>query len=336
MDNPPEIDRFVKSENYRRALELPPRQTEEYRFLAQGEYNKNYLFRHPLTGKKLVLRLNFGSQMGLSRQIDYEYGALKLLERSGRTPAPRYVDGSLKDAPFGVLVMDWLPGRPPEYGSELLRAAPVLADIHSVPVPSGTFLLAPKNPMRAILEECETMVKVYMDWPGGGEHVKKKLRRLLDAGWTRADTAGHLLHRCCVNTELNNTNFLVNDGGTDFLVDWEKPLYSDPAQDLGHYLAPTTTFWKTDVILTSRQTESFIDEYLRCAAGRFCTSRLRERTLAYIPVTCLRGVTWCAMAQVEYQRPDRPIFNPSTFKKLSDYLDSAFLARIGALLGVEL
>ena len=32
------------------------------------------------------------------------------------------------------------------------------------------------------------------------------------------------------------------------MIDWEKPLWGDPAQDLGHMLAPTTTFWKTDVI----------------------------------------------------------------------------------------
>lgn len=68
-------------------------------------------------------------------------------------------------------------------------------------------------------------------------------------------------YHCCINTELNSTNFLVNDRDDNekeaYLVDWEKPLYGDPAQDLGHFLAPTTTFWKTDVILDQEQMDAF-------------------------------------------------------------------------------
>ncbi len=33
--------------------------------LGQGEYNLNYLFVHPVSGKRLVLRINTGSQMHL-------------------------------------------------------------------------------------------------------------------------------------------------------------------------------------------------------------------------------------------------------------------------------
>ena len=64
---------------------LPAKITEEYQILAQGEYNRNYRFTHPISQKELVLRVNFGSQMHLDNQIEYEYQALKLLESSGRT-----------------------------------------------------------------------------------------------------------------------------------------------------------------------------------------------------------------------------------------------------------
>mgnify|MGYP002796295232 FL=1 len=67
---------------YRQMLGLPADITEEYTMLAQGEYNRNYLFTHPLSGKKLLFRVNFGSQKHLDDQIEYEYQALKLLERS--------------------------------------------------------------------------------------------------------------------------------------------------------------------------------------------------------------------------------------------------------------
>ena len=39
--------------------------------LGQGEYNLNYLFVHPVSGKRLVLRINTGSQMHLQDQIAY-------------------------------------------------------------------------------------------------------------------------------------------------------------------------------------------------------------------------------------------------------------------------
>ena len=89
---------------------LPGQVTENYTMLAQGEYNRNYTFTHPITGQKLVLRINFGSQMHLKDQILYEYRALKLLENSGRTPKAIYADGSCKNLPYGVMVMEFLPG----------------------------------------------------------------------------------------------------------------------------------------------------------------------------------------------------------------------------------
>ena len=60
---------YVTWKQYRSALGLPDEVTEEYSLLAQGEYNRNYLFTHPVTGRKLVLRVNCGSQMHLEHQI---------------------------------------------------------------------------------------------------------------------------------------------------------------------------------------------------------------------------------------------------------------------------
>lgn len=125
--------------------------------------------------------------------------------------------------------------------------------------------------------------------------------------------------------------FLIGDEG-EYLIDWEKPLYGDPAQDLGHFLAPTTTFWKTDVILTQDQIEQFIDAYLDKVGGRFDVRGLRERVHVYIPITCLRGITWCAMAWIEYQNPEKAIFNESTFRKLEAYLDDQFLDNINEII----
>ena len=114
-------------------------------------------------------------------------------------------------------------------------------------------------------------------------------------------------------------------------MDWEKPVRGEPAQDLGHFLAPTTTYWKTDVILSPEEMENFINLYIQKVDGRFDTRGLMERTLAYIPITCLRGITWCAMAWVQYQQPDKLLFNQSTFQKLGQYLNMEFLEKLDRL-----
>lgn len=246
------LKEYVAWKQYRSALGLPDQVTEEYRMLAQGEYNRNYLFTHPVTGRKLVLRVNCGSQMHLEHQIQYEYETLKLLRQSGRTPRPFYADGSLEKIPHGIMVMEFLPGHAMDYRTELSFGAECLADIHSVRVGSGSHLVRPEDPLEAILTECEAMVRIYMDSDLGDRDIKMKIRQMLDRGWKRCREATACNgYECCINTELNSTNFLINgEGKGNYLVDWEKPVYGEPAQDLGHFLAPTTTFWKTDVILT--------------------------------------------------------------------------------------
>ena len=277
------LNEYVKNEKYRKALNLPNEQEEEYTMLAQGEYNINYSFTHPKTGKKLLLRVNCGSQMHLENQIGYECHALQLLEASGRTPKVLYVDGSRKFLDHGVLVMEYLPGKALDYHTDLKYAAECLADIHSVRIPeSESGLIRPENPLIAILEECEEMVKIYMDSPLGKDRMKRKIRDLLDKAWKKAKEF-HMEdspYQCCINTELNSTNFLIGgEGKPNYLIDWEKPLFGDPAQDLGHFLAPTTTFWKTDVILKEEEIENFLNEYLKCVRARFDITGLKERFL---------------------------------------------------------
>lgn len=330
MDRIAGLKEYVKSKKYREALGLPDEITEEYHMLAQGEYNMNYLFTHPVSGQKLLLRVNCGSQMHLEDQIGYEYGALKLLEDSGRTPKALYADGSMELLDHGVMVMEFLPGSSLDYRKDLDYAAACLADIHSVRLDGPSGLLSPGDPLKAVLDECEEMVKTYMESPLGKQETKDRIRRLLEAGREMIQKIpAEDTYRCCINTELNSTNFLINGAdGVNYLIDWEKPLYGDPAQDLGHFLAPTTTFWKTDVILTWEEMDTFLAAYLRAVDGRFDTGGLRERVYIYIPVTCLRGVTWCAMAWVQYQQPEKLIFNKSTFRKLEAYLSDEFLDSI--------
>ena len=332
------LKQLIRSEEYRNALGLPKEVTEQYELLAQGEYNINYYFEHPRTGQKLLLRINCGSQMHLEHQIEYEANALKFLECSNRTPKVYYVDGSKRYLDYGILVMQYLPGGELNYETQLVTAAECLADIHSVLLTpqERESLIFPKDPLAAIIEECEAMFFVYETSQLADASVKNRIRTLLNAGkkmleeFKKEESEVDRRHFCLINTELNSTNFLVDEEKrTCFLVDWEKPLYGEPAQDLGHFLAPTTTFWKTDIIFSKEQQKEFVAEYIRKVNGRFDTIGLWERVSQFITITCLRGLTWCAMAWVEYQQPDKLIFNESTKLKLESYLSEEFLDIIG-------
>lgn len=331
MDSIKGLKEYVQSKEYRKALGLPKEQQESYELLAQGEYNRNYYFVHPVTEKELLLRVNCGSQMHLEHQIEYEAHALEMLSSSERTPKVLYVDGSKRRLAHGILVMEYLPGHVLDYRTESDLAAECLADIHSVRLKEmEQYLIKPEGALEAILTECEEMFRVYEESEFGDENKKKKIRNLLKQGWEKAKKTKLVCpYYCCINTELNSTNFLINGKGKkNYLIDWEKPLYGDPAQDLGHFLAPTTTFWKTDVILTRQEMDEFVETYIAGVNGRFSTEGLKERVYAFVPITCLRGITWCAMAWVQYQAPDKLIFNESTLHKLEQYLEESFLDRI--------
>lgn len=302
--------------------------TNEYKLLAQGEYNANYSFEED--GRMLVLRVNHGSQMHLDNQISYEATAMKYLEPTGRIPVVHAVDDSEDALGNGALVMTYLPGHHLDYNNraEMAAVAKCLADIHSHQVPENNSLIAPENSLKAILDECEEMLEVYLESDIPSAQAKTRLRHLLDTAWELIDeNAMDNCYRCIINTELNSTNFLVYDGYAR-LVDWEKPLYGDPAQDIGHFIAPTTTFWKTDVVFNNETIDWFIDEYINAVGNRYDISGLRERIIMFATITCLRGMTWCAMAWVQYQNEDKELLNESTWKKLNQYLDEPFVELI--------
>ncbi|MCL2169099.1 MAG: phosphotransferase [Defluviitaleaceae bacterium] len=293
----------------------------ELEMLGHGEYNVNYTFQ--AARERLVLRVPMGSQMYLDNQVRYEYEALRLLEPSGRTPKPLYIDDDL-----GFLVMSFLPGQALKYETDLASAALCLADIHNLNIPENTHLLAPKNPLAAVLEECFAMSGHYMDSPLGLRDVKGMIAELLERGRVILDGSKVGGRRCLINTELNSGNFLVNHDKT-FLVDWEKPLYAYAQQDLGHFLAPTTTLWKTDSVLTMPDIQGFLESY--CAASKWHKDpeQMWEDTKPFFVMNCLRGVTWCSMAWLEYQSPDRALKDTFTFEKIKSYLKPEFLENIG-------
>ena len=331
MDYTTLIEELVKRREYREELGLPENVEEKYELLAAGEYNVNLSFTHPISGEKLILRINQGSQMHLESQIEYEANTLRLLKDSGRTPRLYYVDGSKKYLDKGILVMEYLPGVALDYEKDLMKAADILVDIHRQTLPENSGLIEAGSGFSFVLDECEEMFKHYTESKYADKDIEGRIRHLLDMGWEMSksgEVSFDGLYKCLINTELNSTNFLINEEGKNYLIDWEKAVFGYPAQDIGHFLAPTSTFWKTDIILTKAEIDDFITRYIE-KAGRYSdTKGIRGTALAFIKINCLRGLSWCAMAFVQYKEADKEIMNESTRIKLGQYLEDSFIRGI--------
>jgi aminoglycoside phosphotransferase (APT) family kinase protein len=301
--------------------------------LAQGEYNLNYLLsRGPL---RLVLRVNVGTQIGRADQVVYEYRALTLLESSGVTPRPHFVDDTRQRIDRGVLIMDFLPGEPLDYRRDTLAAAALFARIHQVAVAEEqNHLIREDAPLTLIHRECTRLLQAYFDSPLAVPAARDYLRAVL--AWAdRARAAEEFYRRdpwpCIVNTEVNSGNFIVNrHAGTLHLVDWEMPRWGDPSQDLAHFCSPLTTLWKTDYRMSADDRRAFRLAYARQVRDRHLRDTLEERVRLREPFVLLRGIAWSAMAWAAYQGEFAGVKNPDTWCTLQRYMDPGFIRSLFA------
>lgn len=287
------------------------------RFLAAGEYNQNFLIR--TEDRDYVFRINHGSQLGLDDQIGYEFGVLQCVAPSGVTPLPYHVHPGPEAFGRGVMLMEFLPGDPLDYLRDWSRAAGIFARIHALPPCPA--LLVQSDPVTAITSECLSMINRH---PDHGLHAEKS--RLL-AYHDRLLKLGHncrdLFRRdrlCVVNTEVNSGNFLISPDRA-CLVDWEKAVVSSRYQDLAHFLAPTTTLWRTETVLSAEQKQAFLRFYAQELADPPLQDELEYLCAVMENVIILRGLSWCFMAYHEYSRADRPLTNALTWKKIRMYLE---------------
>jgi len=300
--------------------------------LAQGEYNLNYRIRQD--GREWVFRVNVDTQIDRDDQIRYEYRALKLLEPTGLTPRPFYVDDepglAVAGDHLGVMVMEYLPGRPLDYRRDLTAAARLFARIHSQPVAEAeNHLIREERPLSMTYAECSRLLPVYLESELADPALRDYLRQVV--AW--ADEARHRESSfledpwpCIINTEVNSGNFIVHRAqGTIHLVDWEKPLWGDPSQDISHFRVPTTTLWKTDYRMGGPDRRAFMEAYRAALPDPHLRDTIEERARLRDPFNCLRGISWSAMAWVTYQTGDHLLQNEDTFRKVSEYLDLDFV-----------
>ena len=292
------------------------------KLLGAGEYNINFTFDEG--DLKKVLRINMKSQMNLENQIEYEYETLQLLKDSGVTPKPYDLVTQTNLLPYKYLTMEFLEGSPLNYKTDMYIAAYLLSKVHNTPYGDNNLINA-TNPFQLMFDECKQMAGEYLAWEKVDKKVSNYIKTFLEKCQTLIPEEYDIANPCIINTELNSGNFLIGEGKEDsYVIDWEKALIGECEQDLAHFLAPTTTFWKTDIILSENEINEFLEEY-----GNYRNFD-RKRFERYLIFNCLRGVTWCSMAFRQYSENDKMLMDDTTFKKIASYIELEFLEKVSA------
>jgi len=285
-------------------------------FLAAGEYNENYIVYS--RRKPFVFRINHGSQLGQADQIGYEFRVLTALAESGVTPLPYAVERTSAEFPRGALLMEYLPGEPLDYVRDRDKAAYIFSRVHSCPLTND--LLIQQNPVADIASESYALVYRYPDHPM--EYERKVILNYHDHIVELGDKYADAFREeplCIVNTEVNSGNFLIRDDSWK-LVDWEKAVVSSRYQDLGHFLVPTTTLWKSNYTFDPEARGAFLRAYAAELSSPPPFDTLDRLTSVLERTILLRALSWCHMAYYEYTTSDRALKNEVTFSTITGYL----------------
>jgi len=218
----------------------------------------------------------------------------------------------------GALLMEYLPGSHLEYEKDYKKAAIIFSKIHVLePSPD---LIVQSSPVFDIAGESLSLITRHADHPLKEEGTKllnyhEKVMKLGE----ETETLFRNESMCMVNTEVNSHNFLVSRDSA-FLVEWVKSVVSYRSQDLGHFLVPTTTLWKSDHIFSDEQRIDFLKTYNETAATGIPLDEISRKTLVLEKTILLRGLSWCYMAYYEYTETERSLRNTVTFNRIKKYL----------------
>jgi thiamine kinase-like enzyme len=294
------------------------RDIEDISFLASGEYNENYYVRDRQKGER-VFRINHGSQLDLENQVEYEFQVLQAVYPSGVTPAPVRYELDTPEFSAGVMLMEYLPGRPFSYAGDSEEAAKTFARIHSLEPDSR--LVVQKNPVISIAEESLWLINRYPDHPLVSKRPLLFEYQEYIVRLGKEEEAFFSRDRLCmVNTEVNSGNFIVGEDRA-WLVDWEKAVVSSRYQDLGHFLVPTTTRWKTDHVFDRDSRIAFLEAYRGSLEEDIPIEDLDRGSRVLEKTILLRALSWCYMAYFEYTGSERTLTSTVTFDRIRTYLD---------------
>lgn len=360
----PELERYLAAPQVRAALGLG----DDWRlaFLAQGEYNINYIVETP--ERKSVVRINTGTQIGKAggEQIAYEAAALRALDGRGVAPRLLYLDASLSTLPYGMLVMEYFPGGPLQYADpeHVRAAAQTLARLHQSPVPTQHRFIV-RRPLLDDLGEAKSWLVSYLACERASKQVQAIFLRLLEQAALHAgrQSAAFPPSLGLVHTDVQAHNFVVDDGAgaqgpgvrgqedekirrqeNKKVIGNEQPTTDNGQRTINARLVdwerplvddPTYDLAHFLIPTTSQWKCGYTfspderDYFLNAygaARGDTPLAELRERLQIREPFILLRAISWCAGAWVEYTESGRMIANRDTLERIEVYLQPEYLA----------
>lgn len=304
--------------------------------LGMGEHNLNYWFENPVSRERFVLRINVTKQPFHDNQVRYEFDALKALEFSGRTPKPLYLDDSPQAPCEGAMVIGFCEGEQLDFDNllpgDLDRAAHIMADIHSVAIPSNCKLYRPIDPIRKLFNECFSRYEMYARSGFADPEVSRRMERFVRITQRCVDeTEFNPAQARIVNTETLASHFLLPSdrahGSTrsGYFVDWERPILGDVAEDVAFLVAPTTTFWDSDYLFPAGRFEEFVEAYWHAVDGRFERGDFDRHFAAFLKVATFRALTWCCRAVVQQKSGSKVHITDKAKAKVPIYLSAEFM-----------
>lgn len=322
--------------------------------LGSGEHNLNYMFSNPSMDARYVLRINIVPQPFHEDQIAYESDALGLLTPSGCVPRVLYSDSSRRLMDYGAMVISFCDGEELDFDDlapgDLACAAKIMANIHSVRVDDAacSALYRPQDPLQQMYDEAKRRFDDYLRSGFEDRRITEWCNHLFEATQkVVAATPPSTGSRAIINTETLPSHFLIARKGDEarsagfpgYMIDWERPIIGEPAQDIAYFVSPTSTFWDSDYLFPADDVDGFLGLYIDAVEGRFELGNFRERFLAYRAMTVLRSTSWCCRALARYKKASSESSVPAsdsagsskvhrlskTAEKLDTYLSDEFL-----------
>ncbi len=269
--------------------------THKVIFLSESKTNINFLI--DAESEKYLFRLNKESALGLRNQIRYEYDALKTLERSYVTPRTFFLDDSTTFFDYGVLIMQYIEGRTVEYRNQkdVYEAAQILGKIHSLDtekidvsnfITTDNIIEGSLNTSKIYLEDAFKSDKLDID-------IKLKISKFLEWGEKNKDLGLYFEKdkwNTINNTEPEASNFIISaKKRKGILIDWEKPVVSDPSKDLAYFLSPITTMMDSGYMLSEDEKDNFFKTYIMYLDRR--DRDIVERVEVYTPFVYLESLS---------------------------------------------
>jgi thiamine kinase-like enzyme len=258
--------------------------------MTPGSYNLNF---HISVGvKEFIFRVNIDQQSGLSRQVQYEYNALKFLQGHGLAPDVYHLDDTRQYFEFDILIEQYLEG--PHLlleKSYIPQVAASLAKLHSLDH-HGVNFISWQDPLKDTYKFVQNDIALYKTRKTAEEKIITQSERTLEEIGLRilksdlpfqADSLNH--------TDVGCDNFIRTAEGLR-MIDWEKPRVDDCSYDLSCFLSEPAELWCSSHVLKAAEREAFIEEYARLRGKS--AELLRKKIRIREPMVSLHWILWGA------------------------------------------